>query len=40
MERLDPLFPKSRMYKSVFGPVIGTYVGPGALAVALVEGEA
>ncbi len=40
MARLAPLFPREKMYKSVFGPVIGTYLGPGTLAVTLMEGEA
>ncbi|OGO03759.1 MAG: hypothetical protein A2Y60_00545 [Chloroflexi bacterium RBG_13_54_9] len=38
-ERLDPIFPKNRVYISRFGPVIGTYTGPGALGIALLEGE-
>jgi len=38
-DRLDPVFPKNRIYIASFGPVIGTYTGPGALGVALLEGE-
>lgn len=36
---LEPAFPKERAYRARCGPVIGTYLGPGALAVALMEGE-
>lgn len=37
--RLAPLFPQDRLYKSRCGPTIGTYLGPGALGVALIEDE-
>ncbi len=37
--RLDPFFPKSHVHIAQFGPVIGTYTGPGALGIALIEGE-
>lgn len=35
-QQLSPLFPAERMYRAIFGPVMGTYVGPGALGVALI----
>lgn len=38
-DRLDRVFPKSRIHMAKFGPVIGTYTGPGALGVTLLEGE-
>ena len=38
-QRLEPLFPRERMYSAKFGPVMGTYVGPGTLGVALIQGE-
>lgn len=37
-QRLDPLFPKERIYISTVGSVMGTHLGPGALGVALLEG--
>jgi len=36
---LDDVFPKERVYMSVIGPVVGTHLGPGALGIAVVEGE-
>ena len=36
---LDDVFPKERVYLSVIGPVVGTHLGPGALGIAVVEGE-
>jgi len=38
-DRLDPVFPKNRVHIASFGPVMGTYTGPGALGIALLEGE-
>ncbi|HEX76862.1 MAG TPA: DegV family protein [Dehalococcoidia bacterium] len=38
-QRLSPTFPQERMYRAKFGPVMGTYVGPGSLGVALVGAE-
>jgi DegV family protein with EDD domain len=38
-ERLADLFPLQRIYRSRFGPVMGTYVGPGALGIALIREE-
>ena len=39
VERLGSLFPKERIYRSTISPVVGTYAGPGALAVSVLEGE-
>ncbi len=39
IERLSPLFPKERIYKSTISPVVGTYAGPGAMAVSILESE-
>lgn len=39
IERLSPLFPKERIYKSTISPVVGTYAGPGAMAVSILEAE-
>lgn len=36
---LGDIFPKERIYLSVIGPVVGTHLGPGALGIAVVEGE-
>ncbi len=36
-QRLGKAFPGVEIYRSRFGPVIGTYVGPGAVGVALIE---
>ncbi len=36
--RLDPLFPRERIRRCRFGPVMGTYLGPRALGVAVLEG--
>ncbi len=38
-ERLGPLFPKERIYRSTVSPVLGTYGGPGAMAVTVLEAE-
>ena len=35
--RLAPSFPQNQLYKSRCGATIGTYLGPGCLAVAVVE---
>ena len=40
VNELDDVFPKERVYLSVIGPVVGTHLGPGALGIAVVEGEA
>ncbi len=39
VERLGEIYPKERIYRSVISPVIGTYSGPNALAVTILEGE-
>ena len=39
VERLSPLFPKERIYRSTVSPVIGTYVGPHVLSVTVLEAE-
>lgn len=36
-QRLSLVFPEKRIYRSKFGPVIGTYLGPGSLGVALIH---
>ena len=33
VERLDAIYPKEKIYRSTISPVVGTYAGPGALAV-------
>ena len=37
IERLGAVFPKERIYRSVISPVIGTYAGPNALALSILE---
>jgi len=39
VERLSSLFPKERIYRSTISPVVGTYAGPGAMAVSILEAE-
>ena len=39
VERLSSVFPKERIYKSTISPVVGTYAGPDALAVSVLEAE-
>jgi len=39
VERLGAIYPKERIYRSVISPVIGTYSGPGALAITVLEAE-
>jgi DegV family protein with EDD domain len=39
VERLDKIFPKTQIYRSVISPVIGTYSGPNALALTVLEAE-
>ncbi|MFC1907794.1 DegV family protein [Chloroflexota bacterium] len=39
VEHLGSLFPKERIYRSTLSPVVGTYAGPGALAVSVLETE-
>lgn len=37
IERLSSVLPKERIYRSTLSPVVGTYAGPGALAVTVLE---
>jgi DegV family protein with EDD domain len=37
VERLDSFFPKERIYRAVISPVVGTYAGPNALALTILE---
>ena len=39
VERLISVFPKERIYRSTISPVVGTYAGPGAMAVTVLEAE-
>lgn len=39
VERLGSLFPKERIYRSILSPVLGTYAGPNAIAVTVLEAE-
>jgi DegV family protein with EDD domain len=39
VERLRELFPNERIYQSIISPVVGTYGGPGAMAVSFLEAE-
>jgi DegV family protein with EDD domain len=39
VERLSSLFPKERIYTSTISPVVGTYAGPDAMAVSVLEAE-
>jgi DegV family protein with EDD domain len=39
VERLSSLLPKERIYRSTISPVVGTYAGPGAMAVSVLEAE-
>jgi len=39
VERIGSLFPKERVYRSTISPVVGTYAGPGAMAVTVLEAE-
>jgi fatty acid-binding protein DegV len=38
-ERLNTIYLKDKIYRSVISPVIGTYSGPGAIAVTVLEAE-
>ncbi|HEX74197.1 MAG TPA: DegV family protein [Dehalococcoidia bacterium] len=37
IERFGSLFPKERIYSSTISPVVGTYAGPSAMAVSVLE---
>jgi DegV family protein with EDD domain len=39
VERLNKIHPKEKIYRSVISPVIGTYCGPGAVALTVLEAE-
>ncbi len=39
VERIGSLFPKERIYRSTISPVVGTYAGPGAMALSVLGGE-
>lgn len=39
VQYLDQVFPKERIYISIVGSVMGTHVGPGAIGVALLDGD-
>jgi len=39
VERLSAIYPKERIYRSIVSPVLGTYGGPGAIAVTVLEAE-
>jgi len=39
VERLGEIYPKERIYRSVISPVVGTYAGPDALALTVLEAE-
>ena len=39
IERIGKIYPKEKMYRSVISPVVGTYAGPGALAVTILEAQ-
>lgn len=37
VERLNSIYPKERIYRSTISPVLGTYAGPNAIAVTVLE---
>ena len=39
VERLSAFYPKERILRSIISPVIGTYSGPNAMAVTILEAE-
>jgi fatty acid-binding protein DegV len=39
VERLNSLYPKERIYRSTISPVLGTYGGPGAMAITVLEAK-
>jgi len=39
VERLNSVFPKERIYRSTISPVVGTYAGPNAIALTILEAE-
>ena len=38
-ERLSSVYPKEIIYRSTVSPVLGTYAGPNAIAVTVLEAE-
>ena len=39
VERLDAVYPKARILRSIISPVVGTYSGPNAMAITILEAE-
>jgi DegV family protein with EDD domain len=39
VERLDAIYPKARILRSIISPVVGTYSGPKAMAITILEAE-
>jgi DegV family protein with EDD domain len=39
VNRLDKIYPKEKIYRSVISPVVGTYSGPNAMALTVLEAE-
>jgi DegV family protein with EDD domain len=39
LKRIGTIYPQERIYRSVISPVIGTYAGPNALALTILEAE-
>lgn len=39
VERLSAIYPQERIYRSTVSPVLGTYGGPGAIAITVLEAE-
>lgn len=39
VERIGAIYPREKIYREVISPVIGTYTGPGAIALLLLEAE-
>jgi DegV family protein with EDD domain len=39
VERLGCIYPKDKIYRSVISPVIGTYAGPDAMAISVLEAD-
>ncbi|MDD4923512.1 MAG: DegV family protein [Dehalococcoidales bacterium] len=37
IERISPMIPRENIYKSIVCPVVGTYSGPGAVAVSIMQ---
>ncbi|MGD0794031.1 MAG: DegV family protein [Dehalococcoidales bacterium] len=37
VQKLGSIYPKERIYRSVISPVIGTYAGPDAMAISILE---